>query len=103
MADFLSTNVDTNILTNAVSYIDNEINALVSVNTILQNNVLPTLSSVWQGVAKDAFEAQYNLFLPALKAFIQSHKDLNELLKQSATTYDGADNTVKQAVAGLPM
>ena len=102
MPDFRFTNVDSKLVSDAATSIDNYINELQSITIAIESGIMPSLNPHWQGQARDRFEQKITSSSLDLKSLVDGYKELNDQIKKAGASYTKADNAVIQIVAKLP-
>lgn len=102
MPDFDLTGVDSKQIENTAAGIDDNIAELLSICSVIENEVTENLNPYWQGQARQNFEQQFILFAANLSKLINEYRELNEQLKKAGKTYVNADERAGNIIAGLP-
>lgn len=76
--------VDTQVMHAAAEKIDTAIQAMEKARTALIQDVLGSLDTCWNGVARDLFEMQYANTMMETFYFIDDYKKVQRLLKDNA-------------------
>jgi len=80
-----------------------EIDSMRDIWNMLNNNVLGTLETCWQGEAKDLFSQQFSSFSVSLKKLIDGYDELNSELQAAGNVYQGANDMVLTTINKMPL
>jgi len=99
MATF--TDVETNRIRQTVQSIQQNIANMRRIRNTLDSNVLSSLTTCWQGEAKDSFFRQFTSFSTSLRTLIDEYEALNINLQDAEEIYQQANNQVADQINRL--
>ena len=96
------TDIDADRVLSVKGQIANDIAGMAKTRDVFKNRIISTLDICWQGQAKEAFTAQFNVFSVAFESYVKACESLNSELEKAAKGYNGADEEARRLVNSLP-